>query len=391
MLISKLSLFLASRLIVDLTFSRIVSLEYIDKNCDCGGASCKWLIHAQCVVAFLNMKSELCFLLVSITISSTAENLETKYPPVYALDIGDEVSLQLQILRRLTTTNCVIWGPAKNDPNLPLYLRFDASQWRVSQSIGSISPKDRACYVSGENLLFHQVGENPYSEGWYDDRNNISNVKLRLYALEECFTYIGAYVNAKYMYSANIRNGDIASCLRHFPTDPQILTLITASTTSEKTVSSGGSIQESRNLDCRYTQLETLEGGTLELISDENAMILMGDRRCDISSSTIIDISRAFAHNETLKTSGEEFPLEVAIGAGTGAVAVLLVVLLWIGCSGSCVMKNKSEGPGDYGRASVDNNLQYGEGKEYYQYQNSDKKQTRVVDENEMYGEYEQE
>ena len=116
------------------------------------------------------MKSELCFLLVSITISSTAENLDTKYPPVYALDIGDEFGLQ--ILRRLTTTNCVIWGPAKNDPNLPLYLRFDASQWRVSQSIGSISPEDRACYVNGENLLFHQVGENPYSEGWYDDRNS---------------------------------------------------------------------------------------------------------------------------------------------------------------------------------------------------------------------------
>ena len=70
---------------------------------------------------------------------------------------------------------------------------------------------------------------------------------------------------------------------------------------------------------------------------------------------------------------------------------MLLLVLLWLRCSGSghsCAKKNKSGGAGDYGRASIDSNLQYGEGKEeYYQYQN-EKKQTRLVDENEMYGEY---
>ena len=39
--------------------------------------------------------------------------------------------------------------------------------------------------------------------------------------------------------------------------------------------------------------------------------------------------------------------------------------------------------------ASIDNNLQYGEEKEYYQYR-YDKKQTQVVDENELYEDYEQ-
>ena len=45
--------------------------------------------------------------------------------------------------------------------------------------------------------------------------------------------------------------------------------------------------------------------------------------------------------------------------------------------------------PGDNGRASIDSNFQYG-CKEYYQYQNT-KKQTSVVDENDLYKNYDYE
>ena len=55
-----------------------------------------------------------------------------------------------------------------------------------------------------------------------------------------------------------------------------------------------------------------------------------------------------------------------------------------------CGQRKSEAGPGHYGRASIDSNFQYGEGQEYYDY-NNDKKQTRVVDENEMYTNYEHE
>ena len=64
-------------------------------------------------------------------------------------------------------------------------------------------------------------------------------------------------------------------------------------------------------------------------------------------------------------------------------MVIILVII-------SCCCRTKKKGgkeEGNYGRASIDNNLQYGEDKEYYQYQ-YDKKQTRVVDENEMYTTY---
>ena len=88
--------------------------------------------------------------------------------------------------------------------------------------------------------------------------------------------------------------------------------------------------------------------------------------------------------------NSSNFPwLWIAIVAG--AVVVILITLGFISYSIFKWLQTKKEGKGDgnYGRASIDSNFQYGEDNEYYKYQ-YDKKQTRVVDNNDMYNyEYE--
>ena len=140
------------------------------------------------------MKIQSLFFLVPITLLA-AENQITKYPPVFALDIGDEYDLQ--ILQRVTTTDCIIWKTERRNKK-PLYIKFSSGQWEIIENIGRISRKGRNCSTSAGNLLFHQIGENPSSEGWYDDTNKIPNVTLTLYALQECLTYTGAFVESEF-------------------------------------------------------------------------------------------------------------------------------------------------------------------------------------------------
>ena len=91
----------------------------------------------------------------------------------------------------------------------------------------------------------------------------------------------------------------------------------------------------------------------------------------------------------TLETNQEGLPWSI-IGAGIGSVLfVILLVVVICYCCGCCEKKKSKPDHGDYRRASIDNNLQYGEEREYYHY-HYDKNQTRVVDENEMYVTYEQ-
>ena len=79
------------------------------------------------------------------------------------------------------------------------------------------------------------------------------------------------------------------------------------------------------------------------------------------------------------------------IGGGAGAVVLLVMLFVWWrgSCSHSCIRKFGA-GQEQYGRFSIDHNFQYGEKQDYYHYHN-DKKQTRVIDENEMYENYEHE
>ena len=351
------------------------------------------------------MRSQLPIFLVSITFSLAAENQITEYPPVYAIKIEDS----LQILQRVTTTNCTIW---QNEDDLALYLNMISGQWEIIEKIGSLSPEDKDCYVNykSKNLLFHQdliqVGENPYSEGWYDVRKEISNVTLSLYALEECVTYAGAYVESEFDSTSEIPIGNMMSCTdKEIITDNKILYLFTTKPQNKShTLGEGEGEYEKLEeiLLCENTMLKSFDKGTLELSSDDHAMILIyGITKCGSSTDLqgAVDISEALTHKgnnatptpATSSGSEEEVPLEVVIGSVAGGVVAVLTLVVLSLCYARycCKKKNKSGEPGHYGMASIDSNLQYGEEKEYYQY-HYDQKQTRVVDENELYADYDQ-
>ena len=72
----------------------------------------------------------------------------------------------------------------------------------------------------------------------------------------------------------------------------------------------------------------------------------------------------------------------------TLSTASLVIIGFLLYCKFKILPKKKEGGEdGNYGKASIDNNFQYGEDEEYYWYHYS-KKQTGVVDENEMYKTY---
>ena len=316
----------------------------------------------------------------------------------YALDIEDGNGLQ--IFKRVENTDCHLYKIVETwKRNLHLHLLFSYRQWKI---IRNLSPRNlhwdgESCVENGGDLLYLQEGEIPYSEGWYDNTKNITDVVLSVYALEECSMYNGAYVDADklYIYKDLPLEEDLDACLEDaFSKDRGSYPLVvTTQTLSNK--------DESESVTCKYNFLLFLTGGEIIQSNDERAKIFIGNKNCYKNSLPIIKhISEAKLHNENLTrfmtTEGQntrEFPLVVVIGSrvGAGAVVLLVVLCVWrrTGC-GCCGQKNFGAGPGQYGKASIDSNFQYGEGKEYYQYQNqNDKKQTRIVDENEMYEIYE--
>ena len=217
-----------------------------------------------------------------------------------------------------------------------------------------------------------------------------------MYALEECSIYTGAYVDADEFYrykNLPLEEEDMGACLEDaFSTDRGSYPLVVTTQTSR-------SKDESESVTCHYKFLVHLTGGEIIQSNEERAKIFIGNTNCYKNSLSITKhISEAKSHNENLtrfittedQETGE-FPLVVVIGCGAGAGVVLLLVLwcVWwrTGCW-CCGQRNSRAGPGHYGRASIDSNFQYIEGKEYYQYHN-DKKQTRIVDENEKYEIYE--
>ena len=311
--------------------------------------------------------------LFSTFITASSGWLERSYPPLYAIDFNDLNGLQ--IFRRVTSKHCIIYEKIEQN-NLNLVL--DSGEWRIIETI-SYSSSDDFCYITGGKSLFTQQGEIPSSEGWTNTQKNISNVMLSVYALEECIIYTGAYVDADFLYNT-LSNGDINSCHGNFITysDPFLFTTQTK--------------DDGRNLIyCRYYYLNFLKRGKMTLNSDENAKILIANPSCDIALN-ILNISEALSHNSTYLTSlvtNEEGLPWIFIGTGVGTLfIVLMLVVILCYCLGCCEKKKSKADLDNYGRTSIDNNLQYGEEKEYYQYHN-DKKQTRIVDDNEIYGYYE--
>ena len=160
----------------------------------------------------------------------------------------------------------------------------------------------------------------------------------------------------------------------------------------------------SREKLCQAGQIGSLASGTITIIpDDEEARFYIGYKDCytnQIKANTV-HISEAKSHNENFNrfvtiedqnTGGLPHGLGAVIGTVGGGALMLMVLLFvfWRAGFKCCGQRKNEAGSGNYGRASIDSNFQYGEGQEYYHYQ-KDKNQTRVVDENEMYANYDHE
>ena len=322
---------------------------------------------------------------------------------LYAIDIKDGNGLQIY-KRPASIESCLIYKTIGTDRSikLPLYLFYTSGQWKIFQNLDgwTVGSNESNCVPNNGNILLYQrEGEKPQSEGWYNHSSNIPNQVLSVYPLEECTTYKGVYVDA-YEFRQNLvlSNGNMDTCreiafsYRDWENSQLIVTTRSQSQTENNI--------ENKTL-CKYNSIDYLVKGEVVLSSDdEQAQIYIGNRNCfnairDGSPPTTIDIREAKSHNANftriLTAKDAEFPYEAVIGGGVGSLVLLvLVCVCWhVGC-GCCGQRKSRTDPGHYGRASIDSNFQYGEEKEYYQYQ-YDKKQTRVVDENEMYAIYDQE
>ena len=331
-------------------------------------------------------------ILITVLALSNGETLS------YGIDIDDGNGLRLYTR---VQPKCLVYK-AVDIRKPPLYLFFTSGQWKIFQKL-SYTITDQYCtvnYAEGDILYHQQEEEKPHSEGWYDHKNNQSDVILSVYALEECTTYKGAYVDSQNFYSNIILpNRHMDSCMENAFSFNYVQPIIV--TTNSQSMGSS-------NLVCRFCQVGYISSAIIiPSDDDEEAHIFLGDKNCyndqilGDSPTIILHISEAKSHNENFNrivstedpnTGGLPHGLSAVIGAvGGGAVVLLLLLCVWWKAGWGCCCKEKSvAGPGHYGRASIDSNFQYGEGQEYYHYQ-KDKNQTRVVDENEMYTNYEHE
>ena len=332
-----------------------------------------------------NMRSlSFCLILIITSSGSVGGTSEKKiYPPLYAIDVDGLNGLQ--IFRKIPSIHCIIYRKIERN-NLDLF--FTNGEWKIIDTTENYaSDADGNCFVERVNILFSQQVKSPSSEGWFDHQKNISNVKLSVYALEECYIYEGAYIDTDFHSNMIFSNADINSCL-------EIVSLAITKLFTTQTKSDG--VNQIR---CGYDSIDYLSYGKMTLISsDKNANILISNQNCN--NPQIINISEALVHNytdvtttletdlTTLSETNEYLPWGI-IGAGIGSLLfVILLVVVVCYCCGCCEKKKSKANFGDY-QASIDNNLQYGEDREYYHY-HYDKNQTRVVDENDMYATYEQ-
>ena len=327
-------------------------------------------------------------------------------PILYAVDVGDESGwILLKKYSEMRKQSCqYFYKSISTDENL--VLRYHSGKWEITKG-ATHSKSNGGCFLgsgSGTQLFTHE-GKDMSNGTWFNvqEGNNVPN--FGIYAIEDCTTYKGAFIDADFKpgiktmgsrdpldcpAEANQSGQDIQSGVILFTTVTQIRSAWTFES------------EPWRKIVCKFQNIESLSKAYLRLNeTDENSSVLVGGSRCKVRkkgrSAKIVNISEALLNNsnpdyESLEDTEESTFLiwiYIGVGVGAGAVAALMILVLISFCC--CRKKNKGgkvrKVDGNYGQASIDNNLQYGEDKEYYQYQD-DKKQTRLVDANEMYTSY---
>ena len=322
----------------------------------------------------------------------TVASAETD-PILYAVDVGDGAGL---VLLKKVAQRCPYY---KSDDTNTLLLHFYSKRWEITRNAKpSISQTGCGKKKNTGTLLYTHEGRDMSNRSWVkvQEGKSAAAAKLEIYALEDCTSYKGVLIDGD-LKSITVKNKEPSQC-------------------PKEAVETGEAYPPGNNVDvnlftttsqidnltrynwCRYGNVKTLKRAFLILNeTDENARVIVRGRTCGAvgkgTSTNNYDISQARiptklensdAENDNTNTSVNiSYLFWVSIVGGTIVGALIIGILAYY--LFKLLSKNKEEkADGDYGMASIDKNFQYGEDEEYYQYHYS-KKQTGVVDENEMY------
>jgi len=324
-------------------------------------------------------------------------------PLLYAVDAGDGNGLIL--LQRLHSSCPYYYKSIDNTAKL--LLRFYSGQWEITQGARYYNSQSSCGVASGSGTqLFTHEGKDIKNGSWVNVQN-ASNFSI--YALEDCTMYEGAFIDADFGRENAIamKSEDPSQCPNEAHNSGQYVIpagssfiIYTTTIGKEPSLLFRNGLNR-RILWCKFNSNKIFTRAVLKLDeTDEYARVIFAGRKCNAintaRSAKIVNINDALVSTnvdsaaytdglkESEKTSSTLPWLWIAIVAG--AAVLTLTALGFISYSiFKCLQKKKGGmGHGNYGRASIDSNFQYGEDKEYYKYQ-YDKKQTRVVDNNDMY------
>ena len=344
-------------------------------------------------------------------------------PILYAVDIGDVDGL---ILLKKVSSTCPYYKSLRTNQSA-LLLRSSSGQWEITKGARYFTfSGNSGCSqaINGTQLFIHE-GEDMSIGSWVNVQKNTVANYFSVYALEDCTTYEGAIIDADFYNGELITDSylseDYSLCQKKAnatgrlqePEDPLNVNIFTTLTTvkDDFVIKDGFNIPKQKTeIWCKFKSVEWLTRAVLKLDqSNKNASVTVRGNTCigGITglSAKIVNINEALvptrqvdnteantdALEEYVKSSSNLPWLWIAIVAGAA-----VVILIALGFISYAIFKffqkkrgGKGKGEGNYGKASIDSNFQYGEDKEYYNYQ-YDKKQTRVVDNNDMYNyEYE--
>ena len=115
-------------------------------------------------------------------------------PILYAVDVGDGTGLIL--LKKMSST-CQYYKSIRDSDTL--LLRFSYGKWEITQG-ATYQVTNYVCSqtIGTGTLLFTHEGEDMSNGSWFNVQKNTFATNFSVYALEDCTTYKGAFIDADF-------------------------------------------------------------------------------------------------------------------------------------------------------------------------------------------------
>ena len=250
-------------------------------------------------------------------------------PILYAVDIGDGNGL---ILLKKLALRCLYYKSIKTTANI--LLRFNSGQWEITQG-AKTSVSNNGCGLIGSGtLLFTQEGEDMRNGSWVNVQTNTAATNFSVYALEDCTTYKGAFIDADFNNGQLITDSSLCQKRaqdtgRLWEPRPGGVNLFT----TEQIISRDGLSIQDKILEiwCHFRNVEILTWAVLKLHqTDENASVTVRGSSCvggvTGRSAKIVNINEALVFT-SVDSSGETETSIYWVIFGAGATLVVIVVL----------------------------------------------------------------